>query len=190
MKLLWVSTRKSVSAVVHAPAPTVVGMRYSRGVSRVKEGSRYFSSTLRRAMLYACAREGRKWEWEKMCRGENVRRTYHGLLACPPLAPRHSANLQTSSGTLCVHSLQSEGYSSHQFLWASNYTQRYKIDNSHLQKKQWTEFPYVPLCVCRRFLKYTAVSEGRMTLLQLHKMGLDAVRLSEVPNPWLTGLLV
>ena len=51
MKLLCVSTRKSVRAVVHAPAPTVVGMRYSREVLRVKEGSRCFSSTLRRAVL-------------------------------------------------------------------------------------------------------------------------------------------
>ena len=51
MKLLCVSTRKLVRAVVHAPAPTVVGMRYSRGVSRVKVGSRCFSSTLRRAVL-------------------------------------------------------------------------------------------------------------------------------------------
>ena len=51
MKLLCVSTRKSVRAVVHAPAPTVVGMRYSREVSRVIEGSRCLSSTLRRAVL-------------------------------------------------------------------------------------------------------------------------------------------
>ena len=58
IKLLCVSTRKSVRAVVHAPAPTVVGMRYSRGVSRVKVGSRCFSSTLRRAVLCACVREG------------------------------------------------------------------------------------------------------------------------------------
>ena len=50
MKLLCVSTRKSVRAVVHAPAPIVVGMRYSREVSRVKVGSRCFSSTLRRAV--------------------------------------------------------------------------------------------------------------------------------------------
>ena len=61
-------------------------------------------------------RVGSENERERMCRGENVRRTYHGLLACPPLAPRRSANLQTSSGTLCIRSLQSEGYSSHQFL--------------------------------------------------------------------------
>ena len=39
---------------MHAPAPTVVGMRYSRGVSGVKEGSRCFSSTLRRAVLCTC----------------------------------------------------------------------------------------------------------------------------------------
>ena len=64
MKLLCVRTRKSVSAVVHAPAPTVVGMRCSSGVSRVKEGSRYFSSTLRRAMLYVCVRGG---EGEYVC---------------------------------------------------------------------------------------------------------------------------
>ena len=58
MKLLCVSTRKSVRAVVHAPAPVVVGMRYSRGVSRVREGSRCFSSTLRRAALCACTSRG------------------------------------------------------------------------------------------------------------------------------------
>ena len=58
MKLLCVSTRKSVRAVVHAPAPTVVGMRYSREVSRVIEGSRCLSSTLRRAVLCEGRREG------------------------------------------------------------------------------------------------------------------------------------
>ena len=58
MKLLCVSTRKSVRAVVHAPAPIVVGMRYSRGVSRVKEGSRCFSSTLRRAVREGGGKEG------------------------------------------------------------------------------------------------------------------------------------
>ena len=58
MKLLCVSTRKSVRAVVHAPAPTVVGMRYSREVSRVNEGSRCLSSTLRRAVLCEGGREG------------------------------------------------------------------------------------------------------------------------------------
>ena len=58
MKLLCVSTRKSVRAVVHAPAPVVVGIRYSREVSRVREGSRCFSSTLRRAVLYACVSRG------------------------------------------------------------------------------------------------------------------------------------
>ena len=57
MKLLCVSTRKSVRAVVHAPAPTVVGMRYSREVSRVIEGSRCLSSTLRRAVLCEEGRE-------------------------------------------------------------------------------------------------------------------------------------
>ena len=58
MKLLCVSTRKSVRAVVHAPAPTVVGMRYSREVSRVNVGSRCLSSTLRRAVLCEGGREG------------------------------------------------------------------------------------------------------------------------------------
>ena len=58
MKLLCVSTRKSVRAVVHAPAPTVVGMRYSREVSRVNEESRCLSSTLRRAVSYEWGREG------------------------------------------------------------------------------------------------------------------------------------
>ena len=58
MKLLCVSTRKSVRAVVHAPAPTVVGMRYSREVSRVIEGSWCLSSTLRRAVLCEEGREG------------------------------------------------------------------------------------------------------------------------------------
>ena len=58
MKLLCVSTRKSVRAVVHAPAPTVVGMRYSREVLKVKEGSRCLSSTLRRAVPCEGGREG------------------------------------------------------------------------------------------------------------------------------------
>lgn len=58
MKLLCVSTKKSVRAVVHTPAPTVVGMRYSRGVLRVKEGSRNFSFTLRRAgIMWMCGRK-------------------------------------------------------------------------------------------------------------------------------------
>ena len=43
-------TRKSVRAVVHIPAPKVVGIMYSRGVSRVKEACKYLSSTLRRAV--------------------------------------------------------------------------------------------------------------------------------------------
>ena len=45
---------------MHAPAPVVVGMRYSRGVSSVREGSRCFSSTLRRAVLGACVSRGER----------------------------------------------------------------------------------------------------------------------------------
>ena len=70
MKLLCVSTRKSVRAVVHAPAPTVVGMRYSREVSRVIEGSRCLSSTLRRAVLCEEGREGMSVERREGGRGD------------------------------------------------------------------------------------------------------------------------
>ena len=70
MKLLCVSTRKSVRAVVHAPAPVVVGMRYSKEVSSVKEGSRCFSSTLRRAVLYANVNRG-EGEGEGLLKGRS-----------------------------------------------------------------------------------------------------------------------
>jgi len=62
---------------VHAPAPVVVGMRYSREVSRVREGSRCFSSTLRRAVLCTFVSRGEgEWEgeevWKEGVNGENV----------------------------------------------------------------------------------------------------------------------
>ena len=60
MKLLCVRTRKSVRAVVHAPAPTVVGIRCSSEVLRVKEGRRNFSSTLMRAVSCIYVREEEK----------------------------------------------------------------------------------------------------------------------------------
>ena len=60
MKLLCVRTRKSVRAVVHAPVPTVVGIRCSSEVLRVKEGRRNFSSTLMRAVSCTYVREEEK----------------------------------------------------------------------------------------------------------------------------------
>ena len=112
MKLLCVSTRKSVRAVVHAPAPTVVGMRYSREVSRVIEGSRCLSSTLRRAVLCDGEREGgggRGREGGEECEEKGCKCMgavfYHGPSACLPPAPRLSADSPPSLGTPYEHSL-------------------------------------------------------------------------------------
>ena len=102
MKLLCVSTRKSVRAVVHAPAPVVVGMRYSRGVSRAREERRCFSSTLRRAVLCACVSKGRLKYWgreEMKVRGWQG--IYHGPSACLLQAPRLSADSPPSLGIHC-----------------------------------------------------------------------------------------
>ena len=50
MKLLWVYIKKSTRAVVQAPAPVVVGMRYSRGTSSVKAGRMNSCFTRKRAV--------------------------------------------------------------------------------------------------------------------------------------------
>ena len=104
IKLLCVSTRKSVRAVVHAPAPVVVGMRYSRGVSRVREGSRCFSSTLRRASMCACV--SKRGRIQRTVRGKERKGIYHGPLACLLQAPRPSADFPPSLGTHCGCSLR------------------------------------------------------------------------------------
>ena len=100
MKLLCVSTRKSVSAVVHAPAPVVVGMRYSRGVSRVSEGRRCFSYTLRRAVLCACVIRGEgegEVVWKGRNESEGVARNLPWSLSLSPTSSQAFCRLSTIS---------------------------------------------------------------------------------------------
>ena len=82
---------------MHAPASVVVGMRYSRVVSRVMAGMRYFSSTRRRAeeTEHKLYHSNRRWFIV----------IYHDSSTCGLLRPKLFANLQFFHGIHYEHSL-------------------------------------------------------------------------------------
>ena len=87
---------------MHAPASVVVGMRYSRVVSRVMAGIRYFSSTRSRAEVIRVSFN------QRLVYKGMMPYFYHDSSTCVPLMPRLSVNFQSAPGTHYEHFLQGE----------------------------------------------------------------------------------